>query len=179
MTATPENTQENPTSSIGEVPQTVAATAPAPAQPAKPIHAEPLTVTILTLYSTVIIVSLLTSALSIFAYDRLYATHIGSYDLPGHILWLRNDLVAKIQSGSVNEQQAKDLMAKDLDGVSAMIKALPSNLIVLSGDTVIGTPKRLVSIPDKTSDNAKTIPSAGANGLPGVSGVANSQAVQK
>ena len=161
MSVTQGNMQEGQESGKTEdVKQEVAQVAPSVENVSEPVHIEPMQVTMGILYATVVIVSLMTSVLSVFVYDRFFATRIGTYDLPGHVLWLRNNLVAKMQSGAINEQQAQELMAKDLEGVNTIIKALPRNVIVISGDTVIGSPKRLITIPDTAAQGKTNAPGA-------------------
>ena len=135
------------------LPVPVRASAPAPA-------AAPQYVTTKQFFTTLVIVSLAVSALTVFVYDRFYSMRIASFDLPGHMLSVRNDLAAKVSTNQLTNEQAMDMYGKDLDNVKKTIDSMPGNVLVISGDVVLGSPRRLIKIGDSAN------PQGGSN-VPG------------
>lgn len=91
-----------------------------------------------TLVFTVVLVSLLSSIGSIFLYDRFFATKFVSFDLPGYLKSLQ------IEAGKAGPGQEKDMaekMQKSLAKVEKLILSQPKNVVVLSGDVVLGDSK--------------------------------------
>jgi hypothetical protein len=75
------------------------------------------------------------SALTLFAYDRFYATKVAVFDFAGYIEKTRND----VATGKIDNNQ----MLARLDEVKKMLDSMPSNVIVLAGDTILGNPKKV------------------------------------
>jgi hypothetical protein len=111
-------------------------------EPTKPAK-ERLTVTASVLYQTVIIVSVICSVISLVVYHNYVLPHsqsvqIATFDMPGYLKQLQSDMI----SGKINEQQ---MLAK-LDELTKRIDSLPSNVVVISGDCILGHPKQVRKI---------------------------------
>ena len=86
-------------------------------------------------YWGVFIICVAVSALTLFAYDRFYATKVAVFDFAGYIEKTRND----VATGKIDNNQ----MLARLDEVKKMLDSMPSNVIVLAGDTILGNPKKV------------------------------------
>jgi predicted MPP superfamily phosphohydrolase len=111
-------------------------------EPAK-LTKEKLTVTASVLYQTVIAVSLICSVLTVAVNDYFFEAHSGpvqiaTFDMPGYLKQLQSDLI----SGKITEQQ---MLAK-LDDVTKRLDSQPSNVVVISGDCILGHPKQVRKI---------------------------------
>lgn len=106
--------------------------------PAKPEGKSPQCVTARVMYQAVIFVSLSMSLLACFLYDRFLATKVAVFDFPGYLVKLKADMA----SGKMTEEQMK----QSLDDVERIVNSVPSNVVVISGDAILGQPKRIQKI---------------------------------
>ena len=106
-------------------------------------------VTVGTLYLAVILVSIVVSVISVLAYDRYFAMRVASFDLPGHMLAVKNDLSTKVTSGQMTVEQAQQAFGQDLEQVANTVNGAPGNVIIISGDALLGHPRRLIHLQDK------------------------------
>lgn len=98
---------------------------------AAPSHETPASIS----YWGVFIISVAVSALTLFAYDRFYATKVAVFDFSGYLEKIRGEAMA----GKIDNNQ----MLARLDDVKKMLDSMPGNVVVLSGDTILGKPKRV------------------------------------
>lgn len=96
-------------------------------------------VTFSTMIKAVAIVSLLTSSLSLLVYDRMFATKIMAYDLPGFNDRCRDDLL----TGKISLDQYKER----LDALDVGVNGVPRNTVVITGDVVLGKHAKRLNIP--------------------------------
>lgn len=92
-------------------------------------------VSVKVMYQAVIFVSLAMSICSTVVYDRFFTTKVAVLDLPGYL--------EKLKIGIASKKITEDQAAKAIDGVKALVDSMPSNYIVLSGDTILGNPARI------------------------------------
>ena len=103
--------------------------------PARQQGKSPQYVTAGIMYQAVIFVSLAMSLLTCFLYDRYVATKVAVFDLPGYLVKLKEEMA----NGKMTEVQ----MQESLDRVQRAVNSVQSNYVVISGDAVLGQPKRI------------------------------------
>lgn len=101
----------------------------------EPKEKPPQFVTAGVMYQAVIFVSLAVSLLSCFLYDHFLAMKIAVFDLPGYLVRLKADMA----SGKMTEAQMK----QSLDEADRLVNSVPSNIVVISGDVLLGQAKRV------------------------------------
>ena len=87
----------------------------------------------LTVCALCLLVSMLTSAGSVYVYDRHYAQKIVSIDVKGYIAKQRDLYLA----GKLTDEQFKG----NIDKLDALIKSIPENRVAIMGDAVIKNAK--------------------------------------
>lgn len=96
-------------------------------------------VTFGTMIKAIAVVSILTSSLSLLVYDRLFATKIMAYDLPGFNDRCRDDLL----TGKITLEQYEER----LDALDVGVNGVPRNTVVITGDVVLGKHAKRLAIP--------------------------------
>jgi len=77
----------------------------------------------------IVVISVMSSALSVFVYDRYFATHIMAVDIKGFLATQRD----RYLEGKINDEQ----LAKSLDYLESYVNALPKNKKIIMGDVVL------------------------------------------
>lgn len=83
----------------------------------------------LILLGVILFISVLTSILSVFVYDRYFAQKIVAVDIKGYIAEQRDLYVA----GKINDEQLK----QNIDRLEKVLADIPKNKVVIMGDAVI------------------------------------------
>lgn len=99
-----------------------------------------LVVSVKMLYQTAVVAALACSILSVFMYDRFFATKIAVFDYPDFLIRVRNGVI----SGAISQDQLKNYM----ELAESKIKSQPRNYVVLSGDVLLGDGKGAKKISD-------------------------------
>lgn len=99
-------------------------------------------------YKSLFVVSILTSILSIFVYDRFFVMKIASFDIVKRTQETRKDLAERVSKGQMTIEQASILAMQDTDQVQTFLEKMPKNLLVISSEVVLSAPKRLTVFGD-------------------------------
>jgi len=100
---------------------------------------EPEYVTSGRMFIIVILVSILSSMLAVFAYDRAFATKVVVFDLQGYLTKIRTDAT----EGKINSDQLKSRM----DVLENTVLSVPKNTIIVTGDVVLGKNAKRLDVP--------------------------------
>ncbi len=87
-------------------------------------------------YQAIIVVSLVASALSTVVYDRYFATKVAVFDLPGYLMSVREKMAL-----AGNAANAEQILVAGLNEAEKIVKSVPNNYVVISGDAVLGDSK--------------------------------------
>lgn len=87
-------------------------------------------------YQTVVVVSLVASVLSLFVYDRFFATKIATFDFPGYLMSVREKMAL-----AGNAADAEKVLMTGLSTAENIVKNVPRNYVVISGDAILGDSK--------------------------------------
>lgn len=79
--------------------------------------------------SLIVAISIISSAASVFVYDRYFATKLMAVDIKGYLGTQRDLYLA----GKINDDQ----LAKSLDNLEMFVKALPKNRKIIMGDVAV------------------------------------------
>lgn len=93
-----------------------------------------------TVVFTSVLISLASSVCSIYTYDRYFATKLAAFDLPGYLRSIQTD-AAKVAPG--DEKAASEKIQKSLAAVEKLITNQPRNVVILSGDVVLGEAQKV------------------------------------
>ncbi|HOS58864.1 MAG TPA: hypothetical protein PK661_02100 [Syntrophorhabdaceae bacterium] len=77
----------------------------------------------------IVAISTISSALSVFVYDKFFATHIMAVDIKGYLATQRD----RYLEGKINDEQ----LAKSLDYLESYVNTLPKNKKIIMGDVVV------------------------------------------
>jgi hypothetical protein len=91
-----------------------------------------------TVLFTVILFSIVSSVCSVYIYDKYFAIKLASFDLPAYLKSVQIT-VSKIDPGQEKEIAAK--IQKSLSAVEKMITSQPRNVVIISGEVVLGDSK--------------------------------------
>jgi hypothetical protein len=93
------------------------------------------------LYTVVCVVALLSSLLTVFAYDRVYATKILVFDL--------QDYLTKIRTDAANNKLTQEQYKARLDVLETSVLAVPKNTIIFTGDVILGKNAKRLVVPEQ------------------------------
>jgi len=101
---------------------------------------QPKYVTRRTMHLTVLCACLLTVCISLFVYDRYFATKIVIYDLDGKLQLIKQ----AAEKGAITFQQAEQVSAMEIAEAKRISDMAPSNYVVLSGGAVLGSHTQII-----------------------------------
>lgn len=90
-------------------------------------------------YLVTIFISLASTILGIFIYDRFFVPKIAVFDLPGYVIGLRNLYLSK--------QISDEELRRKIDEAISIVQAHTPNYVVFSSDVVLGRNKKIKVIP--------------------------------
>ena len=92
------------------------------------------------LYKVVFVVAIMTSLLTVFTYDRVYATKVMVFDL--------QDYLTKIRTDAANNKLTPDQFKTRLDVLESNVLSVPKNTIIITGDVILGKNAKRLVIPE-------------------------------
>ena len=96
-----------------------------------------------TLLFTVILVSLLSSAGSVYLYHRFFAIRLASFDLPGYLKGVQTEAA---KAGPAQEKEMGEKIQKSMTAVEKLLTSQTKNTVILSGEVILGDSKPVTKL---------------------------------